>query len=411
MAIPFWLPAALQFFSCAAVSCVLRHHLGYHGVWAAALSVASLTGLFCGSLFWGAVADYVGNIKGVLSVAHALAMICVPFNVMPSIASSYPLLACLTVLVSFLLAADTGLVDTICLAAADAQGDYGEMRSWSCIGCGLICVVVGAGLALTGPWMIYSTFVVLQVPLLIMLLFFLPSPRLSREVAQKREVKIMECLTGNKTSISEVFLYGLCLSLIEIFGPVYYIKFLGTSSFTFGAAVLIMCLAEIVVFRFIARALRDLHASWAWVRDACYALLALRCLGYCLVPASMPWAALALEVLHGFNFAAMWYITVKRADTLAPPGAQATMQSLTSGTYFFLSMGVGSMVWGHCLEAPPSGIGWQRSFQLCSFLTIAALAWNRCAKTPQPIDAPRADVPSDDLPLVEPPEQTPNPKP
>ena len=56
-------------------------------------------------------------------------MICVPFNVMPSIASSYPLLACLTVLVSFLLAADTGLVDTICLAAADAQGDYGDLGS------------------------------------------------------------------------------------------------------------------------------------------------------------------------------------------------------------------------------------------------------------------------------------------
>ena len=29
MAIPFWLPAALQFFSCAAVSCVLRFNLVY----------------------------------------------------------------------------------------------------------------------------------------------------------------------------------------------------------------------------------------------------------------------------------------------------------------------------------------------------------------------------------------------
>ena len=110
--------------------------------------------------------------------------------------------------------------------------------------------------------------------------------------------------------------------------------------------------------------------------------MAVRCLGYCLVPKSVPLIALFVEFLHGITFGAMWFVTVKRADELAPDGARATMQSVASSTYFFFSFGVGSLLWGHCIQDSPEGIGWPKSLQLCACAVFAMFVWSFFMKSP-----------------------------
>jgi len=96
----------------------------------------------------------------------------------------------------------------------------------------------------------------------------------------------------------------------------------------------------------------------------------------------VPLIALFVEFLHGITFGAMWFVTVKRADELAPDGARATMQSVASSTYFFFSFGVGSLLWGHCIQDSPEGIGWPKSLQLCACAVFAMFVWSFFMKSP-----------------------------
>ena len=82
-----------------------------------------------------------------LVVSHVLSAVAVSCNFLPLVRDSFPALLGLTVLVSFLLAADFGVIDTICLAATDSgDGEYGEMRAWNCLGCGLASAILGAAI-------------------------------------------------------------------------------------------------------------------------------------------------------------------------------------------------------------------------------------------------------------------------
>eukprot|EP00434_Breviolum_minutum_P006106 symbB.v1.2.005380.t1/scaffold315.1/size251361/9 len=273
-----------------------------------------------------------------LVVSHVLSAVAVSCNFLPLVRDSFPALLGLTVLVSFLLAADFGVIDTICLAATDSgDGEYGEMRAWNCLGCGLASAILGAAIPFASVFSIFYAFLLLQIPILFMFVVFLPNPRPDKPSSEA--LSLVKCLQSkeNVFFLLRVFLYGLCISLPEVFGPIYYMEVLDGTSCLVGAAVLIMCLSEMVVFRFIEQILQKLRADYNMVRGACEVILAVRCLGYCLVPKSVPLIALFVEFLHGITFGAMWFVTVKRADELAPDGARATMQSVASSTYFFFS--------------------------------------------------------------------------
>jgi len=368
---------------------VYWHALDYHGHKLACLSASSLAGLFLGSLFWGVVTDHFGGVRDMLVVSHVLSAVAVSCNFLPLVRDFFPALLGLTVLVSFLLAADFGVIDTLCLASTDSgDGEYGEMRAWNCLGCGLASAVLGVTIpfAAVGVFSIFYAFLLLQIPILFMFIVFLPNPRSDKVAASESDetLSLLKCLKSKESLffLCDVFLYGLCISLPEVFGPIYYMEVLHGNSSLVGAAVLIMCLSEMLVFRFIEQILQKLGANYNMVRAACTFILAVRCVGYCLVPKPLPWIALFVESLHGITFGAMWFVTVKRADELAPDGARATMQSVASSTYFFFSFGVGSLLWGHCIQDSPEGIGWPKSLQLCACAVFAMFVWSFFMKSP-----------------------------
>ena len=231
MKMPRWLPSAAQFGTSAAVSCILKfnmvywHFLHYHGHKLACLSASSLAGLFFGSLFWGIVVDHFGGVRDMLVVSHVLSAVAVSCNFLPLVRDSFPALLGLTVLVSFLLAADFGVIDTLCLASTDSgDGEYGEMRAWNCLGCGLASAILGAAIPFASVFSIFYAFLLLQIPILFMFVVFLPNPRPDKPSSEA--LSLVKCLQSkeNVFFLLRVFLYGLCISLPEVFGPIYYME-------------------------------------------------------------------------------------------------------------------------------------------------------------------------------------------
>ena len=166
-----------------------------------------------------------------LVVSHVLSVVAVSCNFLPMVRDFFPALLGLTVLVSFLLAADFGVIDTLCLASTDSgDGEYGEMRAWNCLGCGLASAVLGAAIpfAGVGVFSIFYAFLLLQIPILFMFIVFLPNPRSDKTAASDSDetLSLLKCLKSkeNVFFLCDVFLYGLCISLPEVFGPIYYME-------------------------------------------------------------------------------------------------------------------------------------------------------------------------------------------
>ena len=376
----WWLPGLLQFLSSATISSILRfnivfwHDLGFKGTELAMLSVSCLIGSFLGSVFWGVLTDWIGGVKQVLLVSHLFSMLSASCCLLPCVRSSLTSLMPTSVAVSFFLAGDMGVIDSLCLSVSENSGSYGSMRALNCCGCGIICAVLGAAIPVFGINTVFYTFLALQVPFLVLLLVFIPNIQVNKADSALSLHAVLTCLRSYDSIVffANLFLYGLVFSLIEVFGAVYYMDVLHCTSATVGVAILFMCLAEVVVFHFIDDLMKRWQVSWKGVINLCQIMLAVRCVGYALIPPSMSWLALCNEWLHGINFAAMWFVTVQRADELAPEGARATMQSLASSTYFCLSFGLGGLLWGKLIQEPPYGIGWPDSLAASG---AVALLW------------------------------------
>merc|ERR1711920_739425 len=92
-----------------------------------------------------------------------------------------------------------------------------------------------------------------------------------------------------------------------------------------------------------------------------------------LLPQSNPWLVLIIEPLHGLTFAIMWLCAVDFGRQYAPEDAKTRFQALTNGTYFQMSFGVGSFVWGPVMQT----VGYHNGYRLCGCMVICwSLLWN-----------------------------------
>lgn len=169
-----------------------------------------------------------------------------------------------------------------------------------------------------------------------------------------------------------VFVSGIGDGVIEAFLFIR-LKELGASGLLLGLARLQTCVAEVPAF-ILAGKLYNLIGVWRTlsvtqvayvIRFACYALLVKRYL----------WLILLVELLNGLTFAVTWQASCQYAAEVAPPGTEATMQSLIEGLHWGLGSGLGALIAGyvyHWAGAVPlfaaSSLLCCLSF-LCSFIT------------------------------------------
>src|SRR6185312_16131952 len=117
-----------------------------------------------------------------------------------------------------------------------------------------------------------------------------------------------------------------------------------------GLTLSVTCVAETAVFYFAGAILRTLGLDAAF--HLCFAAFLLR-LGCYATLASWPspWCVLPVELLHGLTFALTWAAGTARCAALAPPGLEATTQSVFQGLLFGVGHGVGGLVGGQVYQS------------------------------------------------------------
>ncbi|GMH43310.1 hypothetical protein BSKO_11232 [Bryopsis sp. KO-2023] len=140
------------------------------------------------------------------------------------------------------------------------------------------------------------------------------------------------------------FLMGIAAGTIENF-LFLYLDQLGAPEYLMGLSLLVTCSAEVPIFFVMDHILRyvGIQATLHMVMGT----FIVRLVAYVML-ASMgsPWWVLLIEPLHGVTFGCAWGAGTEYSRRIAPPGLDATLQSIFSGMYFGLGYGTGALVGG-----------------------------------------------------------------
>ena len=121
----------------------------------------------------------------------------------------------------------------------------------------------------------------------------------------------------------------------------------GASETLMGLTLTFTCIAETAVFYYTDAFIAWLGNSITRCLHLVYFAFILRMGCYSLLP-FLPslWFILPVELLHGLTFALAWAAGTTHCSTIAPPGLEATTQSLYQGFYFGVGYGMGGLVGG-----------------------------------------------------------------
>jgi hypothetical protein len=267
-------------------------------------------------------------------------------------APAYPVMVILVLIFAACFASIVPLTDNAVLTFLGSRRDeYGRVRVWGAVGFGLAGFVTGALIERTGSQNLFLVYIACM-GLAALAATQLPAP--GRLAVEPYWHSLRRLLTDVRWLgfLASVLLFGIAISTINNYF-VLYLTHVGASESLFGLAVLIATISELPVFVLSPIILRRYSPTVLML--LAFATLSIRCFLYSRI--SDPYHAVAVQLLHGPSFSAMWAGGVNYASRLAPEGLGASAQSLFVATSFGLS-GVGGALIGSQLfiSVGPAGV-------------------------------------------------------
>ncbi|CAO3690380.1 unnamed protein product [Umbelopsis ramanniana] len=143
-----------------------------------------------------------------------------------------------------------------------------------------------------------------------------------------------------------MMLMGVAINMVVSFFFIFLRDELEASSTLTGMTGLVGAATELLFFFYSRDLIRTIGIKSLIVLG--HVLTIVRVFAYTLLPkgASAAWIALALHLLNGIAFSALWGAGVVQADELAPPSLQATSQGVLAAMYAGIGAGLGSLIGG-----------------------------------------------------------------
>lgn len=286
---------------------------------------------------WGVLADALRLRRALLPVAMAAS---VPPALLFAYTQSFGALALLVLAQAFFVAPVVALTDSATMALlGERREGYGTQRVWGGIGWSVSTLCFGWLIQRFGYGAIFAGYGVLAL-LTSAAALALPRTELAAVELGGAARALVTDLRWARFLIA-VFLIGCCgavyLSFISLF-----LSDLGASGSQIGLAHTIASVSELPVMALSPLALRRWGARpLLQVAGLLYALR----MGLFIVAPSVEWA-LAAQILHGLCFGTLWTAGVVEAQRLAPPGLDATAQSLFGLAVFGAASTLASAVGG-----------------------------------------------------------------
>jgi len=149
---------------------------------------------------------------------------------------------------------------------------------------------------------------------------------------------------------ANLLITGICVSFVESFLFTYISSTYPTSTSSFlGFLIFVMTLFEVPIFVYSKQLIAYVGVQNIFtLSHVCYIL---RVVAYTYVPLNRIYFFAFLEPLHAFVFAAMMCAAVEAGRTLGgTEKAQGTIQALLRGVYYYIGLGVGSVIGGTLID-------------------------------------------------------------
>lgn len=305
------------------------------------LSIGPLIGLVA-SPFWTGLADARQRHLSILILSMLVTTVSVA---LVPIADRFAVLVGLYAVQAFFLAPAIALVDSATMTMLGGARDmYGRIRLWGALGWGLVAPAAGWLLQLLGlQWAFW-----LYASMLAFNLLVVGRLRFSGSDSLHSFSSGLRALLTDRRWI--VFLFSVFIAGIGLAAANNYLfvlmSSLGAGETLMGFSLTISIISEVPVMffgnrllgRFGARGLLKVALLFTALRSVLFYF------------AGSPAAILAIQLMHGFTFPALWLAAVKYAADNAPPGLGATAQGLLGAVMWGVGASVGGLLGGILME-------------------------------------------------------------
>ncbi|HBX68899.1 MAG TPA: hypothetical protein DEH25_05820 [Chloroflexi bacterium] len=230
-------------------------------------------------------------------------------------------------------------------ALGENRDQYGKQRLWGALGWGVAAPLAGSLVDQKGlHWAFYTS--ALLFTCLLIWAFFMP---VSKPAAKEPFWLSFKKLMG---SWPVVIFFGVALGggigLAMIHHYLFlYLAGLGASSSVMGWALTVGTLSELFVMGLSGQLLKRWKARGLLLASLIF--LSLRFFAYAVI--TEPGWALAIQLLHGPTFAALWIASVAYVAEIAPLGLRNTSQGMLTGFVMGLGSTLGAIIGGVLYES------------------------------------------------------------
>ena len=230
-------------------------------------------------------------------------------------------------------------------ALGENRDQYGKQRLWGALGWGVAAPLAGSLVDQKGlHWAFYTS--ALLFTCLLIWAFFMP---VSKPAAKEPFWLSFKKLMG---SWPVVIFFGVALGggigLAMIHHYLFlYLAGLGASSSVMGWALTVGTVSELFVMGLSGQLLKRWKARGLLLASLIF--LSLRFFAYAVI--TEPGWALAIQLLHGPTFAALWIASVAYVAEIAPLGLRNTSQGMLTGFVMGLGSTLGAIIGGVLYES------------------------------------------------------------
>lgn len=261
-------------------------------------------------------------------------------------ARSFEALAGLILAWMFMIAPVGALADSSILdILGDARESYGPVRMWGAVGFGLSSWISGVLAERMGLEVGFVLFAVLMGGA-VLVARRLPIPTLLP--VEPFFVSLRKLITNQSwlVFLGAIFLAGTAYAMSDAFLSIH-LTARGAGESLIGLMSAVAALSELPVFLFSPWLIRRFSARGLLLIS--FVVYGVRAFGYSILP-SPDWV-LAVNLLHGLSFSAMWTAGVIYVSRIAPPSLGASAQAAFGAVFMGLGRAAGALLGAQVYEA------------------------------------------------------------
>lgn len=277
-------------------------------------------------------------------------------------AQTFAALAALVLLYMFLLAPVIPLAENAIVTMLNRDRNvYGSVRLWGAVGFGISSLATGYAAA---AWGFRVNFFIYSALALVAVLVASRLPAVSTLPTEAYFTRLRQ-LAANvhwRSFMIAVLLVGIGYAIYDNFAAIY-LRDLGAAPDLLGLAFLLSTVSEVPIFFFSPVLIRRLTLRGMILM----ALLAFAVRGLAWSLVTTPEWGLAVQLLHGLSFSALWTAGVLYVSQIAPPGLGASAQSLFTVALMGLGRAIGALLGASLYD----GLGASQAFRWAALIALA----------------------------------------